>query len=251
MGTSQRENIDSTVLLQVSESQHYTVLCPTNIADEERKEEFYQQLQAVLDRVPRRDIVIVMGDMNAKVGSDNAGREHVMGTEGMGTINENGEFFVDFSEMNDLVIGGTVFPHGKINKVTWRSPDMITENHIDHIAISRRWRRTLQDVRACRGADVGSDHTLVVCKLRIKIARNKETGLQRHLRFDTTKLKTEDRQKEFAITLTNRFQALADLEDGSLEKKWERMRSAFDATGREVLDVDSTSHGFQTTPSRR
>ena len=41
---------------------------PTNIADEERKEEFYQQLQAVLDRVPRRDILIVMEDMNAKVG---------------------------------------------------------------------------------------------------------------------------------------------------------------------------------------
>ena len=143
-----------------------------------------------------------------------------MGAEGMGTINENGEFFVDLCEMNDLVIGGTVFPHCKINKVTWRSQDMITENQIDHIAISRRWRRTLQDVRACRGADVGSDHTLLVCKLRIKIVRNKETGLQRHPRFDTTKLKTEDRQKEFAITLTNKFQALPDLEDGSLEKKW-------------------------------
>ena len=96
---------------------------------------------------------------------------------------------------------------------------MITENQIDHIAVSRRWRRTLQDVRACRGADVGSDHTLLMCKLRIKITRNKETGLQRHPRFDTTKLKTEDRQKEFAITLTNRIQALADLEGGSLEKK--------------------------------
>ena len=97
---------------------------PTNIADEERKEEFYQQLQAVQDRVPRRDIVI--------------GREHFMGAEGMGTINENGEFVVDFCEMNDLVIGGAVFPHRKINKVTWRSPDMITENQIDHIAVSRR-----------------------------------------------------------------------------------------------------------------
>ena len=51
-----------------------------------------------------------MGDMNAKVGSDNAEREHVMGAEGMGTINENGEFFVDFCEMNDLVIGWGSLP---------------------------------------------------------------------------------------------------------------------------------------------
>ena len=54
--------------------------------------------------------------MNAKVGSDNAGRKHVMGAEGMGTINENGEFFVDFCELNDLVIGETVFPHHKIRQ---------------------------------------------------------------------------------------------------------------------------------------
>ena len=71
------------------------------------------------------------------VGSDNAGREHFKGRRtGMGTM-ENGEFVVDFCEMNDLVIGGEVFPHCKINKVTWRSPDTITENQIDHIAVSR------------------------------------------------------------------------------------------------------------------
>ena len=108
---------------------------PTNVADDETKEEFYQQLQATLDKLHRRDIVIVMGDMNAKVGNDNGGREHVMGKEGLGTINENGELFASFCELNDLVIAGTVFPHRRINKVTWRSPDMITENQIDHITI--------------------------------------------------------------------------------------------------------------------
>ena len=81
-----------------------------------------------------------------------------------------------------------------------------------------------------------------MCKLRIKIARNNETGLQRHPRFDTTKLKAEYRQKEFTITLTNRCQAFADLEDRSLEKKWERVRSAFDATGREVLGCRQQQH---------
>ena len=215
---------------------------PTNAAEEEVKEEFYLQLQGVLEKLPRRDITIVMGDMNAKVGNDNHGREHVMGREGVGVINENGELFTDLCETNDLVIGGTIFPHRRIHKVTWRSPDMKTENQIDHIAISRRWRRTLQDVKACRGADVGSDHTLLIGKLKVKIARNKEPGTQRNRRFDVTKLRTEEKKMEFSITLSNKFQALTDHEDSSLETKWEHVKSVFNETSREVLGHREQKH---------
>jgi hypothetical protein len=208
---------------------------PTNAADQEAKTDFYEHLQNVLDGVPRRDIIIVLGDFNAKVGGDNTGREIIMGREGLGTINDNGEIFADFCLQNDLVIGGTVFPHRRIHKVTWVSPDARTENQIDHLTISRRWRRTLLDVRAYRGADVGTDHTLLVGKFKVKIQSTWKTGLQRRPRFDTSKLKTATQQKEFAVTLSNRFQALADLEDGSLEKKWERVKSTFNSTAEEVL----------------
>lgn len=92
---------------------------PTNVADEDSKEEFYNQLQSTLDESAPRDILIVMGDMNAKVGSDNTGRELIMGKEGIGDINENGELFADFCSHNDLVIGGTTFPHKDIYKTTW------------------------------------------------------------------------------------------------------------------------------------
>ena len=59
-----------------------------------------------------------MGDTNAKVGSDNTGREEIMGKHGLGTMNENGELFVDFCTFNDLVIGGSVFPHKTMHKAT-------------------------------------------------------------------------------------------------------------------------------------
>ena len=213
-----------------SKFQKVTVIqcyAPTNNADEEVKEEYYEQLQSVLDKTPKRDITIVMGDFNAKVGSDNTGKEFTMGTEGLGVMNENGELFSNFCEQNDLVIGGTVFPHRRIHKVTWKSPDLSTENQIDHLTVSRRWRRSLLDVRAYRGADAGSDHALVMGKLRVKISSIKKTELQRNPRFNISKLATEEQRQEFSVAISNKFQALADLDDGSLEKKWERVRSTF------------------------
>ena len=90
-----------------------------------------------------------MGDLNAKVGNY-AGRETIMGKEVLGKMNENGELFTEFCGLNGLCIGGTLFAHRKTHKATWRSSDMTTENQIDHLAISQKWKRNLLDVRAYR-----------------------------------------------------------------------------------------------------
>ena len=55
-----------------------------------------------------------MGDLSAKVGADNSGSHRVMGRHGSGVINENGEFCTP----NNLVIGGTLFPHREIHNIT-------------------------------------------------------------------------------------------------------------------------------------
>nr|KAG5687792.1 hypothetical protein BaRGS_017270 [Batillaria attramentaria] len=126
---------------------------PTNDAEEEKKDDLYQQLQTVIDRGGAKDMTILMGDFNAKIGSDNTGYENTMGTHGLGQKNENGERFADFCALNQLVIGGSIFPHKRIHKATRRSPDHVTENQIDHICISRKFRRSWRDVRVMRGAD--------------------------------------------------------------------------------------------------
>lgn len=59
-----------------------------------------------------------MGDLNAKVGSDNSGYERLIGHHGKGEMNENGQLFTDFCAENNLVIGGTLFPHKDIHKTT-------------------------------------------------------------------------------------------------------------------------------------
>ena len=130
---------------------------PTNDGEEEDKNQFYSRLQKILEMYPEKDITVLMGDINAKIGPDNTGYEKVMGTHALGEMNENGERFADLCALNNLVIGGSIFPHKRIHKSTWVSPDGVTENQIDHVCISRKFRRSLQDVRVRRGADVASD----------------------------------------------------------------------------------------------
>ena len=87
---------------------------------------------------------IIMGDMNAKVGMDNTRREEVIGKHGARSeMNENGKRWADFCQANDLVISAMLFPHEECHKRTWRSPDGVIVNHINHLAFSRRWRSSL------------------------------------------------------------------------------------------------------------
>jgi endonuclease/exonuclease/phosphatase family metal-dependent hydrolase len=126
-------------------------------------------VEKIPEKKKKRDIVILMGDINTKIGSENEGLRHIMRKHGLGNQTRNGELFVDLCTREDMVIGETLFPHKNCHKVTWISPDYNTENQIDHFTISRKWRRSLKDVRNKRGADIGSDRHLVVALFKLKV----------------------------------------------------------------------------------
>ena len=205
---------------------------PTEAADDADKENFYNTLQDVLNNIPQHDIKLLIGDLNAKVGQENTGWERTMGRNGTGVQNSNGEKFVEFCQLNNLVIGGTKFLHRLAHKVTWRSPDGKYLNQIDHIAISGRWSRSMMDVRSYRGADMASDHFLVMARLKIRLKACKKRSDT--VKYDIGKLKEADIKEKFAVSTANRFQALADI-DADIEEKWEHYKKAVHEAGREVL----------------
>ena len=203
---------------------------PTEDANAEVKDAFYDQLQTAMESVHAHDMLLILGDLNAKVGSDNTGREHVMGKHGIGTINDNGERLADFCEENNLLIGGTLFQHKHIHKTTWTSPDGTTKNQIDHVIINRRWRSSLQDVRAYRGADVASDHTLVLAVVSLKLRRSK--GRQaRQQRLDSGRLNESLTKQAFAVEVKNRFQVLGEQQEMTIDGFNQALREA----GKKVL----------------
>ena len=129
-----------------------------------------------------------MGDMNAKIGKDHDNWRGTMGKEGLGLVNENFLLFADFCALNELIVGGTLFPHKPTHKTTWISPDLEAENQIDHKAITKKWMRMLLHVRVKREADINSDHHLLVGEFRMKLAAKKKTGNKVQRRFDIRKL---------------------------------------------------------------
>ena len=184
----------------------------------EEKEEFYEKLNETVQETPRHDVIIALGDLNAKVGQDNSSRERTFGKEGLNQeTNDNGERLIDFCEENNLIIGGTLFKHREIHKYTWTSPDGKTKNQIDHIMINKKWRTSLLDVKTKRGADIASDHELVVAKVKLKL-RKAKIGCDREGRFDTAKLQNEHTAQEFKLDISNRFEVLLNEQELNIAK---------------------------------
>ena len=80
------------------------VYAPTAASTEEDLEDFYNNLTETVEEVPKQEILIVMGDWNAKIGRENSGWEKVMGKFGYGARNERGEKLLEFATNQDLLI---------------------------------------------------------------------------------------------------------------------------------------------------
>ncbi|VDP37459.1 unnamed protein product [Schistosoma margrebowiei] len=103
----------------------------------------------------------------------------------------------------------------------------------------------MEDVRTRRGADIASDHHLVVANLKLKLKKNWTTGQTAIQRFNTAFLRDTDRLNEFKIALNNRFQALQDLlkeEETTMEDNWKGIKEALTPTCREVLGLMKHHH---------
>ena len=97
------------------------VYVPTIKAEEDEVEWFFDNLQDLLELTPKKDILCIIGDWNAKVGSQET--PGVTGKFGVGIRNEAGQRLIESSQENTLVIANTLFQQHKRRLYTWTSPD--------------------------------------------------------------------------------------------------------------------------------
>ena len=94
---------------------------PTRNAEEAEFERFYEDLQDLLELTPQKDVLFIIGDWNAKVGSQET--PGVTGKFGLGIQKEAGQRLIEFCQENALVITNTLFQQHKRRLYTWTSPD--------------------------------------------------------------------------------------------------------------------------------
>ena len=128
------------------------VYAHTSNAEEAEVERFYEDLQDLWELTPKKDVLFIIGDWNAKVGSQVT--PGVTGKFGLKIQNEAGQRLIEFCQENALVIANTLFQQHKGRLYTWTSPDGPHWNQIDYILCSQRWRSSIQSAKTGPGADV-------------------------------------------------------------------------------------------------
>ncbi|XP_025425709.1 craniofacial development protein 2-like [Sipha flava] len=114
---------------------------PITQANDGEVEEIYEKIEELISLTNSKENLIIMGDWNAIVGENIDGRE--VGKYGLGTRNERGDRLVEFCRQHDLIITNTLFMNHKRRRYTFKMP----------------------------GADIDSDHNLVMIKSLLKFKK--------------------------------------------------------------------------------
>ena len=175
------------------------VYTPTSNAEETEVEWFYEDLQDLLELTPKKDLLLIIGDWNAKVGSQET--PGVTGKFGLGKWNEAGQRLIEFCQENALVITNTLFQQHKRRLYTWTSTHGQHRNQTDYILCSQRWRSSIQSAKTRPGADCGSDHEFLIAKFRLKLKKGGKTT--RPFRYDLNQI-----PYDYTVEVRNRFKGL-------------------------------------------
>jgi len=172
---SQKRQIDFYLFLrQTIQITVFQVYALTSNAEEAEVEQFYEDSQDLLQLTPQKDILFIIGDWNAKVGSQEL--HGVTSKFVLGVQNEAGQRLTEFSQENALVIANTLYQRQKRRLYTWTSPDGQHQNQIDYILCSQRWRSSIQSAKTRLGADCRSDHELLIAKFKLQLMKVGKTS---------------------------------------------------------------------------
>ncbi|BHF85427.1 hypothetical protein SprV_1002859200 [Sparganum proliferum] len=133
------------------------------------RDKFYEDLHALLATVSKADKLIVLGDFNARVGTDHTAWRGVLGPHGLRGSNDNGLLLLRTCAEHRLILTNTFFCLSEREKATGRHPRSRQWHVLDYVLVRRRDQRDVPVTKAIAGADGWTDHRLVILKIGIRI----------------------------------------------------------------------------------
>lgn len=196
--------------------------------------------------------IIIAGDLNARVGSDNTLWKDVMGRHGVGKENGNGHLLLEFcTEMNLKIVNTLPYLKTKF-KTTWKHPRSKEWHVLDYFIIKARNAKDVLRCRVMRGADCDTDHRMLRCEIKrnVKKFHKTRTAVQK---FNLEPLNNvQDRSMfEASLNLKNSYELKEDLEkhcdniktsfinaaNSTLSNKKERRRDWFDENSEQINSI--------------
>ena len=165
--------------------------------------------------------MIVMGDLNAKVGGEQDPLQEIVGEHGLGERNYRGDLWVDWCATDEQVIMNTWFQHHQRHLYTWKSPGDGVRNQIDYITMNKRFRNAITQVKGYPGADCGSDHVPIVATMKVKLRTLKRKKEDVKLQLD---LLTEDNEysREYSQKISVRMTGINAIDE--IEARYQHFR---------------------------
>ncbi|XP_045466584.1 craniofacial development protein 2-like [Harmonia axyridis] len=186
-----------------------------------------------------------MGDRNARIGNNVVqGVKHHFNDE---HLNENRKALVDLCDRHNIRINNTFFRHKSQHKITWQN-SRGQSSTIDYILSNRAIHATqILDVRSLTSANIGSDHFLALCKLRIYIQKKKLSLSPEKEKWNIESLNDPSTRELYQTRLYKKIESNSILEEDDVENSWNKIQlnvltAANETIGRRTVNTNKQSN---------
>ena len=199
------------------------------IEGSEEAEEHYNQLAAAVETVPKHNVLVVMGDFNAHLGTNISKYSY------HDSSNSNGKLVDDFIHEAGLVVANTSFQKKKGKLWTFMSDMSNTKTQVDFIMVNKKWKNTVKDCEAYNTfASMGSDHRIVTAKLKLSLRTSKAPP--RKINYDWTVLRNVELSDLYTVSIKNKYASLCK-DNESITETYAHLITANKETAKELLPL--------------